>query len=333
MRIPIILTRNLRLKALAAVLAVFTWGIVVYAANPPDSRTVSVPVPDPSPGIPYVLESPTAPLSVRVTGTREHVQAFDPGSSLSLRPDYSVIRHGGPQQIPVVIVNSDRNVGLDSPPTTVSVDVDEVSTRSLPVGFRITQTPPPGFINRTPVLTPNTVIVNGPKRLLTNLEARVDIDLHGQKSTIAVELQVFLLDHTSGRPPPTNRVGVDRSTVNASVEIDSQTTSRTVPVVLTVSGNPPRGSVLTGISVDPPTVTISGPAVVVNTIDQLSVPVSVSGLSTTTTLVEKLSTGRAGVTSSNDTVNVRVSVASVSLPSPSPTPAPTPAPPAPAPTP
>src|SRR5919206_1651675 len=120
MRRPGFLTRNLSAKALASALALITWVAVVYAGNPPESRTVSVHVPQDPASLPsgYVLAAPVPDISVRVSGTREHVRAFD-ASSLAVSVDYHAISRTGVQPLGLHVANNDHNVSLDNVPNTV----------------------------------------------------------------------------------------------------------------------------------------------------------------------------------------------------------------------
>ena len=60
MRIPGFIRRNWKLKVLCFFIAFVTWVGVVYAGNPPETKLVSVPVPQSSANLPpgYVLVHP-----------------------------------------------------------------------------------------------------------------------------------------------------------------------------------------------------------------------------------------------------------------------------------
>ena len=93
---PGFLTRNWRLKLLALVLAIVAWAGVVLATNPPGTRSVSVPVPQPpAPDVSlpagYLLTAPIPNLTVYITGTEQHLDAFS-RSSLQVTVDYNAIR-------------------------------------------------------------------------------------------------------------------------------------------------------------------------------------------------------------------------------------------------
>src|SRR5437867_2606270 len=147
MRLPGFITRNLRLKALATGVALMTWISVVYASNPPESRTVAVHVPQDPASLPskYVLASPIPDVQVRVSGTREHVNAFDV-NSLRVTVDYTRITGTGVRQVPLHIGNNDSNVSLDQVPTAVTADIDVHDSVQVPVTVVMDSTPPTGYV-------------------------------------------------------------------------------------------------------------------------------------------------------------------------------------------
>jgi len=324
MRRPAWLTRNLRLKALAAGLAVVTWTVVVYAANPPDSRTLSVPVPQDATSLPgnFVLARHIQDMSVRIEGTRDHIDAFSL-SSLRVTVDYGVIRRPGPQSIPVTIVNNDRNVDVTDAPTSVMADVDTQITESVPVEFNIIKGPPAGYLVSDKSATPSTVTVSGPSRALQGLHAFIDIDLATRTAPLDKDFAVRLVDRTGH--PPSNVSILSGSPVAVHIEIASSEATRSSAVIVDVVGQPVAGHAYGGISYQPLTVVVTGPQSVINGLDRIHLTVSLTGLTADHTFTLKLQLG-PGITVEPDTVTVVVTITTLPTPTPSPSPTPTPTP-------
>jgi hypothetical protein len=328
--LPGFLTRNLRLKAVAAVLATITWTGVVYASNPPDTRSVTIKVPQDSGAItPYVLVHTIPDLVVRVAGTREHLAAFDP-SALIVSVNYRVLTQTGVQQVPVSVVNNDRDVVLDSPPTTVVADLDHLDSRTVPVTI-VQNPPPPGYVVSSESVTPSTVSVIGPQHQLAGLEARVAVDLSNWKTNFQADEKVGLYDTTGQRLGNfgVTAAGHPQGTVQVSITVTAVITSRASAVLPKVSGTVAPGHQLASVTVSSPTVVLSGPQDLLNTLD--SVPtetISLSGLSGTLTFTVRI-LPPSGVTAAPGTVTVTLTV--IALPpassaptlSPSPSPSPT----------
>lgn len=330
MRIPNFLARNLRLKALATGIALVTWVGVVYAGNPPESRTVTVHVPQDQASLPskYVLADPIPDITLRVSGTRDHVSAFDP-ATLQVSVDYRRIDHTGVQNLALRVVNTDTNVSIDNVPSTVSADIDVTDSVNVPVTLVFDQLPPTGYNTTDQKVDPDTVVVTGPHRQLTGLSVQVHLNLANKKTNIEGPYNVVLYDRF-GRKVTT--LGVQPAQVSVSITVSSVITSRASAVVPKLTGTVLSGHELVGISASPATVVLTGPQELINGLDSIPTQaISISSLFGDHTFQVKI-TPPAGVMAEPGTVTVTLSI--IALPVPTPTPSPTPtASPAPTPTP
>lgn len=333
MRLPGLITRNLRLKALATGLALVTWVGVVYAGNPPESRTVSVHVPQDPASLPakYVLASPIPDVTLRVSGTRDHVNAFDP-ATLQVSVDYKHITHTGAQQLGLRVLNTDANVSMDNVPSSVTADIDVNDSVTLPVTLVFDQPPPTGYVITEQKVLPSTVVVSGPHRRLSGITAEVHLDMANKKTNVEGEYNVILYDRFRRK---VGDLGVQPAQVTITVTVSSVTTSRASAVVPKVSGTVLSGHQLVALSVSPPTVVLSGPQELLNGLDSIPTQaISITGLFGDHTFQVKISPP-AGVTAQPDTVTVTLSIIALptATPTPSPTASPTPTPTASTPTP
>jgi YbbR domain-containing protein len=336
MRWPGFLTRNIRLKAVAAVVATITWAGVVYASNPPDTRSVSVKVPqDPNAVTPYILVHSIPDLVIRVSGTREHLNAFDPAAVI-VSVNYHAITRTGLQSVPLSVINNDRDVVLDNPPTSVVAEVDHVDSQNVPVTIVQSSPPPQGYVVGPMLTTPGTVTLIGPQHQLPGLQARVTVDLSGQKTNYQADLQVVIYDssnHRLGNIGTNITVGGKvQTTVQVSIQITAVQTSRASAVLPQTSGTVAPGHMLSSVRVNFPTVVLSGPQDLLNTLDSVSTDtISLSGLTGTVSFTVKLRPP-AGVVAAPSTVTVTLNVVALptatapptATPSPAPVPTPTP---------
>ncbi len=325
MTLPGFATRNIRLKALAAALAAIMWTGVAYASNPPDTRSVSVHVPQSSSEVaPYTLVRPIPDVVIRVSGTRQHLDAFTP-ADLLVTANYKVITHVGVQPIPVTVVNNDRDVILESPPATVTANVDRLDSRTVGVSVDITAQPPQGYLVVSTSATPSTVTVIGPQHQLAGVQARVSVSLAGQKTDFQASEPVALVDADGHRLNFEMTIaGHPQGGVLVSIVVAPSITSRASAVLPRVSGSPPAGHYLSAESVYPATVVLTGPQDLLNTLDAVSTQtVSLQGLTGTVTITVKL-LPPAGVTASPPTAKVTITIAAIPQPTPSPSPSPSP---------
>lgn len=324
MKVPGFLTRNLRLKGIASALSLTTWFGVVYAGNPPETRTVVVHVPQDVQSVParFVLVRPIADLALRISGTRDHVSAFD-AASLTVTVNFAVIQQAGVQPLPVTVVNHDHNVDVETPPVTVQADVDELGSTSVPVNVSVSNPPPRGYVTSAVAATPDHVTLTGPKRELQGVAARAAVDMTNQRTNFQADIPLLLFDATGHR---VNDLGVDPPTVRVTMTVSASITSRASAVLPRVSGSVAPGHQLTGIAAIPTTVILSGPQDLLNALDSIPTqPIALSGLGTADRTVSVAIVLPAGVSASPDTVQVHLTVSPLVV-SPTPSPASSPSP-------
>jgi YbbR domain-containing protein len=326
-RLPGFATRNLRLKGVAGVLAAVMWAGVAYASNPPDTRTVNVSVPQTDAMLsPWVLVHSIADLPIRVSGTRQHLNAFQ-AADLVVSVNYASITHAGVQSLPLSIVNNDRDVALDNPPQGILADVDRRDSRAVSVTVDVSQPPPQGYVVISSSTNPATVTVIGPQRQLAGVEARVTVNLANQKTNFQADEQVTLVDTTSKQPLGNFGLSIAGRTqggVLVTIAIAPSLTSRP-SVVLPRFGIASPGHYLAAESVTPSTVVLSGPQDLLNTLDSIPTElISLNGVNGTVSVTVHI-VPPAGVTANPSTVTVTMTVDFIPLP-PTPTPTPTPVP-------
>ena len=332
MRVPGFATRNLRLKGTAAVLAAVLWAGVAYASNPPDTRSVTIAVPQDTVSVaPYVLVHAIPDLVVRVSGTRDHLTAFSL-ADLVVSVNYRAISHVGLQQLPVTVINNDRDVALDTAPTSITAAIDRLASRSVSVLVDYSGHPPPqGYVVVNPTTTPAAVTVIGPHNQLASVQPKVTVDLSNQKTNFQADETVLLYDSRSGQRLNTFGLSISvgghtQSTVLVSIEVAAVLTSRASAVLPKVVGSVASGHYLQAETVSPATVVLNGPQDLLNTLDSVQTEtISLNGITGTLSFTVDL-TPPAGVTANPSRVTVTITVGSLSQPTPSPTPAPTPTP-------
>jgi YbbR domain-containing protein len=330
---PGFITRNWKLKLLAVVLAIVAWAGVVFATNPPGTRSVSVPVPQPpSPTVSlpagYVLTQPIPNLIVSITGTEDHLNTFS-RSSLQVSVDYAAIKAVGSRvpatvKLPVTVTDTDPNIELDNPPTTVEVNVDASGTASEAVTVAVSHTPPPGYEVDTTASTPASVTVTGPEHELLGMQVRTQpIDLSNQLANFddTVALYPYARD---GRK--LTDVNVDPGSVNVAITVVGLDTSRTSSVLIgPVIGVPP-GYEVSVDSYSPMTVTLTGSQALINDSSLASVStggVDVAGQTGTVTYHLNIQVPAGISVSPSSTVAVTITVTPIPTPTPAATAPPT----------
>lgn len=315
MRLPGPFRRSLGLKALALALATVFYVSVVLAANPPETRTVAVEVPQDRGLIPskWVLVAPIDRIPVQIAGTREHLAQFDT-RSLAVSVNFGAIDRAGDLQLPVTVVNQDRDVLVDSVPSTVRASIDELGSAIVATTIRYSSPPPPGYFSISQAADPDRVTVVGPKHALTGLEAQAMVNLGNQKTNLLQDVPLVVL--AGGKPR--SDLGVTPPTVRVTITIGAQATSRAVAVLPKLQGVVADGHQLGALNVDPPIVVVAGPEDLINSLDSVSTtPISIAGATGDVSLAAKLDPPD-GVRATPDTVTVHVSVTTLPASGPQP---------------
>ena len=333
---PGFVTRNWRLKLLALVLGIFSWAGVVLATNPPGTRGVSIPVPQPpSPDVSvpagYLLTQAIPNLTVDITGTQDHLNSFTK-NSLQVTVDYDVIKAVGDHvpatiTLPVKITNTDPNIVLDDPPTSIQAEVDSTGTATEPVHIEVSHAPPVGYQDSTMQATPVAVTATGREHELVGMVVKTQqIDLSNQRANFPASTIKVYPYSSQGRYLAD--VNLTPASVNVSITVVGVDTTRTSSVVLgDITGAADGTPVFT---YSPMTVTLTGSQDLINGASLATVTtggIDVAGQTGTVTYKVPIETP-TGITATPSTVTVTVTVTPLPTPtpvatSPSPSPSPT----------
>jgi YbbR domain-containing protein len=211
---------------------------------------------------------------------------------------------GGPVSLPVRIAASDPRIQvLDFEPHRITVQVDRVTSRDVPVRVVIVSVPS-GFELGDPTTDDTTVTVSGPQSVVSKVVealARVTIDPSGIDVNRTVDLSPVDADGN-----PLSPVDVSPSSTRVRVPVFTDRRTRTLPVNPVVTGTPAAGFEVAAIVVDPLVVSVEGDANDLSGLDRADTqPVSISGASSDVVTsvglnlpngVEALGSGQVGVT-------------------------------------
>ncbi len=323
MKFPGFIRRNWKLKVGCTLIAFVTWVGVVYAGNPPETKVVSLPVPQSAASIPagYTLVHPVNDVLVRIGGDQNTLDSLNSGV-LTVTVNWASVNRAGTYSIPMSVSSTDPNIELITPPTSVQVDLDSLTSKTVPVQIHVTNPPPVGYESGNQRASPSTVTVTGPKRELASIEALVTVNLGTQKANYQQVLPVLL--YVNG--VRLNNVGVQPTDISVGIDITAFVTPKIVAVFPRTEGSPSPGHYLTGIVVNPLTVVATGSRDLLNTLDSVSTaPIQLNGVFGFYTITVAL-VAPPGITLSQSKVTVTIEMASVPTPPPTPTPTPTPSP-------
>lgn len=261
--------RNNALRLLAIFLAFVLWVYVSNEQNPVREKIFNVPLEHTGPAQNYLITGALPEtVRVRVQSNRNELNNLVPA-------DFRAVVHipegeTGDLLLPVQVSAPPNLRIVHVSPEEITVGIDRIVERQIIVAVSLKGTPAQGYSALAPACRPETVTVRGPSRVVNEIgQATAAVDIQNASTDVAQTVPV-----TAG---PSN-VTVSPSTVQVIVPIVNTVTSKNVPVTLQITGNPASGYTVTGSSVDPAVVQISGPVDILATVEEVRTgPVDIQG--------------------------------------------------------
>jgi YbbR domain-containing protein len=255
---------TLSLGLLSLGLAVVIWFVVTDAQSPPRTDFFIGLISVQAINLPQGLakESEIAPVKVSITADEN---VWD---ELSTDDFKATVDLSGVTQrqvnLPVQVVIERNGVKLvEVRPSTVDVNLEPVTTQTVPVKINTVAVAPSGFSVSDEKVTPETVQVSGAASLVEQIDAAwVDLNLTGVQMSLDREL-VLEARGVDGRPLDVN---IEPSTAKVSLTVVRTEGTLTFPVNPSISGNVAAGYRAAAVEVDPPFVNVSGPIDVLQSI-------------------------------------------------------------------
>lgn len=254
-----LLDNDLAAKLVSVLLAVILW--LQVARDVPETQRSIPGVPVQVRGLPPGLEAvEISPATVTVVARgrgrffsdlteEDFVAQVDLSGARAGRGAYRVDRVTVPKGVTLV----------GFAPEEVTVTLEPVVEKEVPVRVRLEGEPAGGFEAGKPEVVPATVVVRGRASLVAALgEAEVTVPLAGARETVALRRPVYLFD-ARGRPLAGARVTPEE--VAVSVPVWASTSAREVPVRPAVTGEPAPGYAVVRVEAIPASVVVHGPDV------------------------------------------------------------------------
>lgn len=171
-------------------------------------------------------------------------------------------------------------------PQQVTVQLDTVQEKVLPVQVKYTGTPAPGYEVGTAIVKPSAVNVRGPSSILSVLDkAIVEVSVEGADETFQVSYPVLFRDKSDkpiyGPDPSVDVLSAFPSSVDVTVPVSQQgLASKVVPVRAESQGTPAEGMALRSLNPAESSVKVLGTPEALQGFDALTIgPVDINGLS------------------------------------------------------
>jgi YbbR domain-containing protein len=281
------ITDDWKLKILALGLAALMLGAVAFSQNPPTTKTFTKSIDYSSLPSNLIIINPPARTTVTVTGVADLISSVT-SSSVVASVDLSKATPGPNVNANLVAKSLVTGVSVQNPVVPIALNIDQRAKIQLTVTVRTPNVVPGWEVNQqaTYALCPNnpcSVQFDGPVSWETNLKAYVDFTNPIQFATDDVPTQPVVLEQ-NGAPldltrPTLPKAGLDITTVAIHIEAKTGTTTRQVVLIDSPPVNPPPACYhVTGITIDPIAVVVTGTPEALSGITTITLPaVDLSG--------------------------------------------------------
>lgn len=302
---------NFGLAALALLLSTTLWVLVVNDQNPERVDTPDIAIPVEINKVPpgLVVMSGIEPVRFKIRAPKDRWTTI---RSSSFRASVDLSRLGpGIHAVPVVPEVSDPQIrALEVIPSAVSIRLEEIRERTIPVKVNLIGNVPFGYIYGAPKVEPEVVVASGPASLVQTVEtASVDVRLEGISVDIDSAFHPLPVDSSGGT---VRSVRLTPQTVKIRIPVQQQVSYKQVGVKASLNGTVAQGYWVESVTVDPPTVTVVGDPKVLAGINYLdTTPVNVNGASNNIVQELRIEVPQGISLLQQHTVKVRVNVSTL----------------------
>lgn len=266
---------NIFARIICLLIACAMWVYVMTDQNPIVERSVEVHLQQNNlPNNMMVFNAPEKIL-VRVRGSRTQVMADNLDKQISASINLKNITEGQ-QSLPITVTYAGGEV-VTVTPKEVSIYVDTVSEKKVPVTTRIVGAVSNDMTIGTSVITPPEVTLRGATHRIDKVNKVVaPIDVTDHTGSFEAESDLVAVSD-DGYDIPNMRIIPERVMVQATMV--SQMLSTNVPVKLVMTGELPKGIVVTKTEILPESIRITAPPSVLKELKEVKTkPMDISKL-------------------------------------------------------
>ncbi len=203
-------------------------------------------------------------VNIVLKGRESAVNQVRPNSGQSkIQLDLSSITEAGQHTINLTAIEFPRNVAVDIYPPSVTVLVEEIQNKEVPIMIEVIGEPSEGYRAGVPIANPSRAIVSAPESELEQITAvRTTVDISNAQEAVFAAGKLLVAINQDG-------VEVDAVISPALVDVDIPITSpfKTVPIQVSLVNQPPPGYSVVSFRQNVNEVTIYGPQEVLDTIE------------------------------------------------------------------
>jgi|GEM_PF-526210 len=282
------LQRNLGYKVISLVVAILFW---LWVTSQGESQTIQG-----NETLTLSLVAKNVPantmIMTKLPSVKVKTEGYNPSVNVNELYAYVDLSYSEPGEhdFEVKVVPIPNVTVVEISPKVVTLQLDTVQERQLPVTVEVSGTPAEGKKAGDPIVKPSVVNVRGPSSLLSEVDkVLVEINVAGISETLQVSRPLLFRDKHGlaifGPDPSVETITASPSGVDIVVPIvDKELESKMVPIKATTSGTPAEGKAVRSIQVIPKGVQIYGEPEELAKFSALQLgAVNITGLSATKT--------------------------------------------------
>jgi len=209
----------------------------------------------------------------------------------------------GKKQVEIQVSDLNDRLTATINPETVEVLIQEKITKEFIVKPEFDRTLlEDGYIAEEPQISPTAVKITGAKSTIESIvyvKAIINLE-DGVRDSVTLRAQVQAFDKDY------NKLDVEIDPGIVEVEVPIVSPSKTMAIVAVKSGEPAEGISITDIEIEPSEVTLYGKQEVLDTIENLRVPIDISNIQLSTSLVLPLDLPEGVTAASVEEVKVNI---------------------------
>ena len=180
-----------------------------------------------------IIEGADATVDVKVSGSTNRLATLT-ASQIKVQADVSEsITAPGTYQLPYTVILPESGMTCESrTPDSITVKVDEMETKKVPVSVNLSKSASKNYIFDDPQLSAETVKISGPATVVDQVStAVIDLDTSGVEKTLTDNYSYKLVDD-NGKQVDTTNISRDIASITVTLPVKE---IKSVPLEVTVS--------------------------------------------------------------------------------------------------
>jgi len=256
---------NTGLAAISVVLAFGVWIVVTQADNPTRSRVFAptIAVEPINVRSDVAVVEPVPGVQARVTVSDSVFESLSAGDFLATVDLENLAPGAYKRPVTIQVVNPRGGLRVDeSLPAEINITLAQLKTKNVPVHVDVNGTPASGYTMGAPVPDNATVDVSGPVDKVDDV-TQIVATVNADAATDDIDQSVHLVPR-KGNGELVTGVKLTPEITGVRIDVKQQTFSRTVVISPQITGAPAAGYNVVSVTLNPPTVTISGSQALIN---------------------------------------------------------------------